>query len=76
MQYFRTHDASLEEYKTKAELDTIKYYQHLYLSIAPKRRQQPATLVKPTQEQKSVEDFEYLPIEPPVVNENNKPRKF
>jgi hypothetical protein len=76
MQYFRTHDASLEEYKTKVELDTIKYYQHLYLSIAPNRRQQTTTLAKPTQEQKIVEDFEYLPIEPPVVNENNKPRKF
>lgn len=54
MQYFRTHDASLEEYKTKAELDNIKYYQNLYLSIAPKRKQQATSLAKSTQEQKNV----------------------
>jgi hypothetical protein len=57
MLHIRTHDPALEEFKTKAELDTIKYYQHLYLSIAPKRRQQTSALVKPTEAVKPVEDF-------------------
>lgn len=35
----RTHDASLEEFKSKAELENIKYYQNLYLSTSTKRKQ-------------------------------------
>jgi hypothetical protein len=34
----KTHDASLEEFKTKAELDNIKYYQQLYLGGNTKRK--------------------------------------
>lgn len=43
MKVVRTHDASLEEFKTKAELENIKYYQQLYLSSGAKRRQTPTT---------------------------------
>ena len=46
MQIVRTHDPSLEEFKTKAELDNIKYYQQLYLSTGSKRRQTPTTTSK------------------------------
>lgn len=71
----RTHDASLEEFKSKAELENIKYYQNLYLSTSTKRKQ---TLTKEEEtEVKTVDNFEYLPIEQAVFKaEDNKYRKF
>lgn len=39
IEFMRTHDASLEEFKSKAELENIKYYQNLYLSTSTKRKQ-------------------------------------
>jgi hypothetical protein len=75
MQFIHTHNTSLEEFKTKAELDTIKYYQHIYLSL-PKRRQQANVILRPKETIKEMEELEYLPIEPALVDENNKPHKY
>lgn len=34
----KTHDIVLEEFKSKAELDNIKYYQQLYLTGTSKKK--------------------------------------
>lgn len=71
----KTHDIGLEEFKAKAELDNIKYYQHLYLSGTSKKKtkQTKADIV----EDKSVENFEYLPIQESILNtETQKYKKF
>lgn len=34
----RQHHVSLEEYKSKAELESIKYYQTIYLTTSGKKR--------------------------------------
>jgi hypothetical protein len=71
----KTHNASLEEFKSKAELENIKYYQQLYLSTSTKRRQALAKNEVP--EVKTIDNFEYLPIEEPVYKpELNKYKKF
>ena len=58
----RLHHASLEEYKGKAELESIKYYQTLYLTTSGKKK--PALSTQVVDEEKNVTNFEYLPIEP------------
>ena len=75
MRVFRTHDPSLEEFKTKAELDSIKYYQQLYLSTNAKRKAAP--LKTDLEVPITIDNFEYMPIDLPTIDpDTNRPRKF
>ena len=54
----KTHSSVLEEFKSKTELDNIKYYQELYLMGSVKKKPVKAEV----EEQPVIEDFEYPPI--------------
>lgn len=72
----RQHHISLEEYKSKAELESIKYYQTIYLTTSGKKK--PALTTQAVVEQQVVTDFQYLPIEQPTLadSEANRYKKF
>lgn len=72
----RQHHVSLEEYKSKAELESIKYYQTIYLTTSGKKR--PALSTQAVVEQQTATDFEYLPIQPSTLvdAEASKYKKF
>lgn len=72
----RQHHISLEEYKSKAELESIKYYQTIYLTTSGKKK--PALTTQAIVEQQVVTDFQYLPIEQPTLadSEANRYKKF
>lgn len=62
----KTHSATLEEFKSKAELQNIKYYQNLYLTGKAKMKPSKAGIAE---EKEIIDNFEYRPMEETTFNE-------